>query len=124
MKRLKKKNQSPSNIWLVSRLRSLCLHHQVSHGFSSYLPVFDVFQEPFIISIGASVSLVHLTCLSQQPWPLRLPVPLARLWETLSAHTQGWALHENCPLAESFEENDLKSALSPKLAATLTFQLV
>lgn len=81
------KNQSTSNIWLVSHLCFLHLQHQVSPGFSSCLPVFDVFQEPFLISIGRLLFLlVHPTsCLSQQHWPLRLPVLLAWLWEALSS---------------------------------------
>lgn len=85
----------------VPSLLSASAPSSVSWRFSSYLPVFDVFQEPFIISIGTLLFLlVHPTsCLSQQHWPLRLPVPLVWLWEALAAHTPDWGLHENCLLA-------------------------
>lgn len=73
----------------MAYVSSLPRHQQASHRFSSCLPVFDVFQEPFIISIRTLMFLlVHpISCLSHQHWPLSLPVPAALLWEALSVHT-------------------------------------
>lgn len=55
----------------MSYLCYLPQHCQMSHGFSSCLPVFDVFQEPFIISVGTLSNFLFIPA----PASLETPCP-------------------------------------------------
>ena len=55
----------------MSYLCCLPQHYQWSHGFSSCLPVFDVFQEPFIVSIGTLSNFLF----TPAPASLETPCP-------------------------------------------------
>lgn len=115
------KNQSTSHLAWVS---SLSRHQQVSHGFSSCLSVFDVFQELFISSIGTLFCFWWATQFLVYSSSIGLWGSLA-LWSGFGGPCQltpltvgfAWGRPSGC----GFEDQGLKSTLSPKLTANLTF---
>lgn len=102
----------------MSYLCCLPQHYQVSRGFSSCLPVFDVFQEPFIVSIGTLSNFLFIPA----PPSLETPCPCGlALGGPVISHPDYGILREDCPLSAVLKNYGSSLSFHPRFPENLTY---